>query len=547
MVVGATGFIGSSILSKYSEKGLTCISVGRQSLPSTHNQYLNLDDFYRFKASEFLDLRISRIVYAIGSPKFQGKSEGEYEILDQFLKKLEEFGYEDEFLLISSNAANPDSGYAKTWYRKRIFNDYILRKLKLEERVLSSNLNCSIIRAPAVIGINMKDQSHIKRIIGSKRIQSLMSLPIFAGTVEIITVSDLFEEIEKIWKIQSHSRIFEPSVPAYRWSRVARHLRSNIDLECVSSKKFPFYKQLLGTLMPTSIRFLMIPHWMTKGASDKMELNLRHTNVVSTLRELRQQDLIRGKQVVVTGAASGLGSIVCSQLIERGYEVIGIDIVGIDDNPNLQSFCQNERFRYLRSDLSSKTFSEECKILFDSLNIFGIFCIAGTGPRNQANFQSLDSVRKIFEVNFLNPLQLLKHLVNAQVDGSYFVFVGSSSGILGVPNFAAYAASKAALHSYFFSLLCENPNGPVKILGVIPSGMKTNFQSNNNVPVSSLDKLLLADPGKIATFIVDWAELRKKKSRIVHFGFSSFLFNTIRNLPFMLKVSAVRRLSEGRR
>jgi hypothetical protein len=129
--------------------------------------------------------------------------------LDRFLKKLEGLGYAGEFLLISSNAANPDSGYARIWYRKRIINDYISRKLKLERRVLSSNLECSIIRAPAVIGINMKDQSHIKRIIKSKKIGSLMSLPIFAGTVEIITDDDLFEEIEKMWSTKNHKKIIE--------------------------------------------------------------------------------------------------------------------------------------------------------------------------------------------------------------------------------------------------------------------------------------------------------------------------------------------------
>lgn len=547
LVVGASGFIGGSILTRYLEKSFACISVGRQSSPSVHGPYVKLDEFFKFNDSDFLELRVTRIVYALGDPNFRGKSEGEYEILDQFIEKLEGFGYAGQFLLISSNAANPDSGYASAWYRKRIINDYISRKLKLEQRVLSSNLDCSIIRAPAVIGLNMKDQSHIKRIIESKKIGLLMSMPIFAGTIEIMTINDLFEEVEKMWAVGTPKNIIEPSVPTYIWSDIARHLRNNHDLERKSFKKFPIYRQLIGALLPTTIRFLMIPHWMTKGALDNEVLHLRHTNVVSMMRLLRQQDFIAGKSVVVTGAASGLGSIVSSQLIEKGYKVIGIDIVGIADSPNLQKFCQSEKFKYIKSDLGSNSFSAEAQILFDSSNIQGIFSIAGTGPRNPVNKQSIESNREIFEVNFINPLELLKHLVDRKVDGSFFVFVGSSAGILGIPNFASYSASKAALHSYFFSFLCENPIGPVKILGVIPSGMRTNFQLNNHVPVSSLDKILLTNPVKIATFIVDWAQSRKKKSRIVHFGFSSFLFNAIRNLPFGLKMFLVRQLSEGRR
>lgn len=547
MVVGASGFIGGSILDRYLEKSFTCISVGRQNSTPVLDPFIKLDDFFKFNVSDFFELRVTRIIYALGNPNFRGKSEGEYEILDKFIKKLEELGYQGQFLLISSNAANPDSGYASAWYRKRISNDYISRKLKLEQRVLSSNLDCSIIRAPAVIGLNMKNQSHIKRIIESKKIGSLISMPIFAGTIEIITVSDLFEEIEKVWAATKPKTIIEPSVPAYSWSNVAKHLRNNHDLECESLKSFPRYKQCIGTLLPTTIRFLMIPHWMTKGNLENEALHLKHKNVVSMMRMLRQQNSIATKSVIVTGVASGLGSVVSSQLIENGYEVIGIDLVGIADSPTLQILCQNEKFKYIKSDLRSNSFSADAQILFDSSNIQGVFSIAGTGPRNSVNIQSIESTREIFEVNFLNPLELLKHLVKRNIDGSFFVFVGSSAGILGIPNFASYSASKAALHSYFFSFLCENPKGPVKILGVIPSGMRTNFQANNDVPASSIDKILLINPVKIATFIVNWAQSRKRKSKIIHFGFSSFLFNVIRNLPFDLKMYLVRKVSEGRR
>jgi short-subunit dehydrogenase len=132
-------------------------------------------------------------------------------------------------------------------------------------------------------------------------------------------------------------------------------------------------------------------------------------------------------------------------------------------------------------------------------------------------------------------------------DELYFCFIGSSSGITGIPRFSAYSASKAALHAYFFSTIGEDTVHRIDVLGLIPSGMKTNFQKTNGVPSSGLDKILLTSPDKVADDMINWMESRKRKSQIRYLGLSSKIFLVLRNLPFKIQANVVKKLSEGNR
>jgi short-subunit dehydrogenase len=165
----------------------------------------------------------------------------------------------------------------------------------------------------------------------------------------------------------------------------------------------------------------------------------------------------------------------------------------------------------------------------------------------EATNTSPSSLKKTFDINFFMPVTLYLYLRKRAPRRAYFVFVGSSSGIMGLPRFSAYSSTKSSLATYFFSVVCESPQDNVNILGVIPSGMKTNFQKNNGVPSSPLDKFLLADPSRVASQMIKWMGKGKRKSKIQHVGISAVLFLVIRNLSFGIKTSIVKKLSEGSR
>ena len=160
---------------------------------------------------------------------------------------------------------------------------------------------------------------------------------------------------------------------------------------------------------------------------------------------------------------------------------------------------------------------------------------------------STDEIRSVFNINLFSPIELANNLRRKKERDSFFVYVGSSSGIEGLPKFSAYSASKAALHTYFFSMLCELEENDMRVFGMIPGGMKTNFQKNNNVPASNFDKILLKDPRKIAISLVNWSEMQNKKSQVKYSGISARLFLVLRNFPFFAKIKLVKSISEGTR
>lgn len=547
LVAGGTGFIGRNLVSYLRDNEYECVVVGRSLQENLETKYMDLDGFFNITSNEFRKLSIDHVVYAIGDPNMNGKRNSENDILTNFLDKLNLLGFRGRFVLISSNAANPDSGLTTSRYRKSLKNDYILRKQSLESSVISHSLNAVILRAPAVIGLDMNQNSHVKRILCNTRLRNLMSLSVFRGSIEVLDIYDLCQEVEGVLRNEILNTVIEPCSPSYRWYELARFLSRDENLPLDRIDILNRTQQFASRLIPTRFRFLFFPHWVTKSQDDDLKVRNRHLRVQETLKKVREKQYPTSREIIVTGAGSGLGAEICSLLLDKRHQIIGVDKVQPEQSVPLMQLLKNQNFQYLQGDLNSFEFVKEILGLIERKNLSGMFCIAGIGPRIGATENTVGEISRIFNVNFFGPVQFVNRFIRTKGSESYFVFVGSSSGIDGLPFFGAYSASKAALHAYFFSLICELQERDIKVFGAIPSGMKTNFQTSNNVRKSSLDKLLLQDPRKIAASLVNWTEDRNRKSKIRYFGVSSRVFLLLRNLPFATKSKMVRFISKGTR
>jgi short-subunit dehydrogenase len=251
--------------------------------------------------------------------------------------------------------------------------------------------------------------------------------------------------------------------------------------------------------------------------------------------------------MMVTGAASGLGAEVTKLLLRKNHKVIGVDIWEPNQNSQILQFQEDSNFNYICGDLSSSKFLKDLEKLMELNSVDGVLSIAGIGKRKRVKDLEMNELLEVLGVNFFAQAFLAHSLLRINRPNSFFVYLGSSSGIEGLPNFSAYSASKAAVQAYFFSLICELKEPGFRVLGVIPSGMKTNFQKANDVPSSKLDKFLLDDPAKVAGFIVNWSDKKNKRSQVKYFGVSSRLFLSVRNLPFSIKLFLIKSISKGTR
>jgi short-subunit dehydrogenase len=545
LIIG-NGFLGRAALEALEQHKYSCLIVGRKKyVDISANQFL-IDELLGMPQNIFETLKLHTVVYALGDPRFTKQITGEQEILEKILKFLEFHQFGGTFILLSSNAANPDSGKSRISRGRTLANDYINRKLDLEKLTLSSNLKTLVIRVPAIVGLNMSNKSHIMRLIQNKYLNLFLCLPVFKGTIEILTKKDFGLVMLKCMQSVTPGSIVEPLAPTFTWASIARYL---------SGKNAPTFQrheymskklELVSQAFPINLRLLLFPHWVLKGEITDNELKLKHIRVIQTLELLRSGRSENRKFVLVTGVGSGLGGQLMKTLVNSGYNVIGIDKVSkskVIDYLNLPI----ESFSYLKGNLKSKLFLTKVASLIEDLQVQGVLAVAGVGPRGSAITTSSEESKEIFTINFHSTIALYTALIKSGEKNKFFCYIGSSVGTLSIPYYSAYSASKSALESFFFSSINEQENADVAVLGVIPSGMKSNFQNANGVQDSSRIKIPLLEPAQVAKVIVDWVDKEQKPSTIKHVGLSSRLFLILRIFPFKSRLILIRRIAQGRR
>lgn len=186
------------------------------------------------------------------------------------------------------------------------------------------------------------------------------------------------------------------------------------------------------------------------------------------------------KQVVITGAASGIGKELTTRLHAQGAKCLAVDI----DENGLTELAQNlPGLKTFSADLSNPSDREK---LHQHLNGVDIY-FANAGIALYGHFHSLpvNDIRKITEINWLAPIETLLHL-NANNSKSFqYVITASAMSFVGMPNYALYSGLKAALHGFADTLSFEK-HPKFRLSLVYPVATRTSFfthkQSGQKVP-----------------------------------------------------------------
>ncbi len=192
---------------------------------------------------------------------------------------------------------------------------------------------------------------------------------------------------------------------------------------------------------------------------------------------------IREASVVLTGAAGGLGSAIARRLRARGARVL---LIGRSAEPLLalaQSLSAGAADRNAVDALvvdiataSGRAAIVDAARARDANVLINNAAVAAFGPGQEIG---ADHARRLFDTNVLAPmlltaemLPLLRTRPRAQV-----LNIGSVLGSLGIPGFALYGASKAALRIYTEALRRELADSTVKIQYYAPRAIDTPFNS----------------------------------------------------------------------
>ncbi|ALP40899.1 SDR family NAD(P)-dependent oxidoreductase [Aeromonas schubertii] len=203
---------------------------------------------------------------------------------------------------------------------------------------------------------------------------------------------------------------------------------------------------------------------------------------------------------IVTGAGTGLGKALTDGLVARGHRVA---MMG-RRHQKLQA--QEQRFGEqvigIAADLSHL---EEVEMAFSAAAEWGglpdmvIHC-AGVGEFGPVGVYTAEQIRSVVENNLISTILVAQQTVRLLGDrGGVLANVLSSAAQVGKANESLYCASKWGMRGFLESLRAELRGGPLRLVNLYPSGIRSEFWDNSN----HVDPSRFMTPEDAAAYMLD--------------------------------------------
>ena len=150
---------------------------------------------------------------------------------------------------------------------------------------------------------------------------------------------------------------------------------------------------------------------------------------------------LANKLVLISGGCSGIGLSVCQRFIAAGAKIISVDIRNSDAFEKLPA-----EYRFV--DVSDEESVAKCfkDIKKDHGEIDVLINNAGIAlQENPLEQTDMETVNKILAVNFNGVLHCMKHGLPMLKVGGRLINTASLAASASIPEYTAYAASKAAV------------------------------------------------------------------------------------------------------
>jgi NAD(P)-dependent dehydrogenase (short-subunit alcohol dehydrogenase family) len=178
--------------------------------------------------------------------------------------------------------------------------------------------------------------------------------------------------------------------------------------------------------------------------------------------------------ILITGAASGIGAATATLLSQRGAKKL---ILADRDEEKLADFAfslPSER-QLLIGDVADEQLWNEA----DLTGITHAVVNAGIGAGKPIAECSLADWRAVMSVNLDGAFLTLKAAMNAmRGNGGSIVLTASAAGIKAEPGIAAYGASKAAVIHLARIAAKEGAPNRIRVNSIAPGGVETPIWSN---------------------------------------------------------------------
>lgn len=189
-----------------------------------------------------------------------------------------------------------------------------------------------------------------------------------------------------------------------------------------------------------------------------------------------------GARALVTGASSGIGAAVAARLAGAGSRVLA---AGRHEG-TLAAVAARVSGTHRAVDLAEPGAAAQLASWAERTagGVDLLVCNAGIGWAGPLTDMPVDLVGRLVTVNLTAHLELARLLLPGMIARrrGHLVLVSSIAGVMGVPDEAVYAATKAGFHAFADSMRPVGARARVGVSVVVPGVVDTEFFTRRGRP-----------------------------------------------------------------
>ena len=209
---------------------------------------------------------------------------------------------------------------------------------------------------------------------------------------------------------------------------------------------------------------------------------------------------LNNKIAVVTGVSKGIGHATATALLAKGANVFGLGRKNTIDHPNYTFITCDVR----NHEEVHAAFQKVCALTNNAIHI--LLNNAGLGYFGLLEEMPITEVQEMFETNVNGTIYCCREVLPLMKAAQYghIINIASTAALEGMPQVAAYCASKWAVKGLSESLFREVRDHRIKVTCVYPGSVKTDF-FRNSPGIQPHDYMLM--PEDVALSIVQAIEM----------------------------------------
>lgn len=209
-----------------------------------------------------------------------------------------------------------------------------------------------------------------------------------------------------------------------------------------------------------------------------------------------------GNWALVTGATSGIGAELTSQIASQGINIILVARreKELEEHSALLRNRYNIETKYISADLATDEGIKKVKMIHEEIGLLVI--AAGLEVNGAFESTPLEKELQVIQVNIIATLQLTQHFSKAMVDRKKggILLISSLSGHMPNPYLSNYAGSKAYVLNLGASLYGELKPKGIDVSVLSPGLTNTPMVADNGIdwtktPMQAMDPSIVAEVG----------------------------------------------------